>query len=184
MSRIGKLPISIPSGVTVSITGDEIIVKGPKGELKLKFNNKISVEVVENEIRVLRDSEAAEKRALQGLTRTLVQNMVTGVTDGFKKVLEINGVGYRFQIQGNKLVLTLGYSHPIEYIKPEGIEFKADEEKKNVLIVLGTDKQKVGQVAAEIRSFRKPEPYKGKGIKYENEYIRRKAGKAAAAKSS
>ena len=180
MSRIGKQPVVIPNGVTVTTSGNNLIVKGPKGELKLLLNSLVTVEIDENEIRVSRDGEEREKRAMHGLFRTLIQNMVTGVTEGYSKRLEVNGVGYRFNISGKKLTLNLGYSHPIDYLAPEGIEFKTDEEKKNVLIISGIDKQKVGQVAAEIRSFRKPEPYKGKGIKYEDEYIRRKAGKTAA----
>jgi large subunit ribosomal protein L6 len=181
MSRIGKKPVTIPTGVTVSFDADKtLVVKGPKGELKFKANPKIEVKIEDSEILVTRDSEASEKRALQGLTRTLIQNMVTGVTTGFEKKMEINGVGYKANVQASKLVLNLGYSHPVEYITPKGIEFKMDEEKKNLLIVRGIDKQLVGQVCAEIRAFRPPEPYKGKGIKYEGEYIRRKAGKSAA----
>lgn len=182
MSRIGKQPVVIPSGVTITVTDGVMTVKGPKGELSQKLNPLVNVEVTESEVIVTRDSDAREKRSLHGLTRSLIQNMVIGVTEGYQKRLEINGVGYRFKIAGKKLTLNLGYSHPIEYTAPEGIEFKDDPEVKkgNVLIVSGIDKQKVGQTAAEIRSFRKPEPYKGKGIKYEDEYIRRKAGKAAA----
>lgn len=180
MSRIGKQPIAIPAGVTVTRMDDgTILVKGPKGELSYKAPELVKVEITENEILVTREGEEREKRALHGLVRTLLNNMVVGVTEGYSKRLEINGVGYRAQIQGNKLVLSLGYSHPIEYPQPEGITFQMDDNKKNVLIVSGIDKQQVGQVSAEIRAFRKPEPYKGKGIKYEDERIRRKAGKTA-----
>ena len=181
MSRIGKNPVVIPTGVTASQAADgTLTIKGPKGELTFKRNPLITVTVKENEILVTRDDESQIKHALHGLTRTLIQNMVTGVTVGYSKTLEINGVGYRVAVQGNKLVLNLGYSHPTEYHTPAGITFKVDDEKKNVLYVSGIDKQLVGQTAAEIREFRKPEPYKGKGIKYSDEHIRRKAGKAAA----
>lgn len=181
MSRIGKKPVPIPTGVTVSQETDgTLVVKGPKGELKWKPNPLITVSVKENEVLVTREGEDQMRHALHGLTRTLIQNMILGVTKGFTKTLEINGVGYRIAIQGNKLVLNLGYSHPIDYPTPAGITFKIDEEKKNLLYISGTDKQLVGQVAAEIRALRKPEPYKGKGIKYIDEHIRRKAGKAAA----
>ncbi len=181
MSRIGKQPVVIPAGVTVTQESDgTVIVKGPKGELKYKPNTLVKIEISESEINVIRDGEEREKRAMHGLVRALLQNMVTGVTEGYSKKLEINGVGYRAQIQGKKLVLNLGFSHPIEYLQPEGIEFKMDEEKKNVLIISGINKQQVGQVASEIRGYRKPEPYKGKGIRYIDEYVRRKAGKTAA----
>lgn len=180
MSRIGKQPVMIPSGVTASSSDDgTIIVKGPKGELSYKPNPLVTVEITETQMNVIRDGEERERRAMHGLVRSLLQNMVTGVSTGYQKKLEINGVGYKAQVQGNKLVLNLGYSHPIEYPTPDGIEFKMDEDKKNLLIVSGIDKQKVGQVASEIRGFRKPEPYKGKGIKYLEERIRRKAGKTA-----
>ncbi len=180
MSRIGKYPVKIPSGVTATLDAGTLVVKGPKGELKLAFNPIVNVTITETEIQVTRNGEGNQDRALHGLTRSLVQNMVKGVTDGFTKRLEINGVGYRAQVQGQKLVLSLGYSHPIEFVIPAGITIKMDEEKKNIIVVSGSDKQQVGQVSAEIRGFRKPEPYKGKGVKYEEEHIRRKAGKAAA----
>lgn len=180
MSRIGKNPVSIPTGVTVTREADgTLVVKGPKGELRYTPTEYVNIEVTDTEITITRAGEAKTNRAMHGLTRSLLQNMVTGVTEGFKKRLEINGVGYRAQMQGAKLVLSLGYSHPIEYTAPEGIQVEMDADKKNVIIVSGIDKQKVGQVAAEIRAFRKPEPYKGKGVKYENEYIKRKAGKTA-----
>jgi len=182
MSRIGKKPVTIPAGVTVTAGADgTIVVKGPKGELSYLPNSLVKVEITETEIKVIRDGEQREKRAMHGLVRTLIANMIEGVTKGYSKRLEINGVGYRYQLQGtSKVVLSLGFSHPVEYTAPEGVELKADEEKKNILIISGIDKQKVGQTAAEIRGFRKPEPYKGKGVKYENEHIRRKAGKTAA----
>ena len=180
MSRIGKNPVTVPANVTVTINEQHVHVKGPKGELELNVNPLVSVKHEEGQLSVVRDSEARQKRAMQGLTRSLLQNMVTGVTEGFQKRLEINGVGYRAQVSGKKLVLSLGYSHPIEYPMPEGVEIKMDEEKKNVIVVSGIDKQRVGQAASEIRAFRKPEPYKGKGVKYEDEYIQRKAGKTAA----
>lgn len=180
MSRIGKNPVVIPNGVTVSLTDGTLIVKGPKGELSMEVNKLVNVEVTETEVIVTRNSEAREERAAHGLVRSLIQNMVTGVTEGFTKKLEINGVGYRAKVQGQQLVLSLGYSHPINYDIPQGIDIKMDEDKNNIIIVSGIDKQQVGQVAAEIRGFRKPEPYKGKGVKYLDEHIRRKAGKTAA----
>ncbi|WP_058485952.1 50S ribosomal protein L6 [Defluviitalea phaphyphila] len=176
MSRIGKLPITIPSGVEVKVgDGNIVTVKGPKGLLEKKLSSEISIEVKDNEIVVTRPSDLKKHRALHGLTRTLVANMVEGVTNGFSKVLEINGVGYRVQKQGKKLILSLGYSHPVEMEDPEGIESKV--EGQNKIIVSGIDKEKVGQYAAEIRFKRPPEPYKGKGIKYADEVIRRKEGK-------
>lgn len=180
MSRIGKNPVKIPSGVTITREADgTLVVKGAKGELKWAPHPMITVTIEENQVVVSRDDEDRFKHALHGLTRTLIQNMVIGVTKGFTKTLEINGVGYRVQVAGNKLVLNLGYSHPIEYPTPAGITFKVDDEKKNILYVSGIDKQLVGQVSAEIRGFRPPEPYLGKGIKYADEHVRRKAGKTA-----
>jgi large subunit ribosomal protein L6 len=181
MSRIGRNPVLIPSGVTVTREADgTIVVKGSKGELRYLPMSIVNIEITDTEIRVTRDGEERQKRAAHGLVRSLIANMVKGVTEGFTKRLEINGVGYRAQMQGNTLVLSLGYSHPVEYKQPEGIVIKMDEEKKNTIIIVhGADKQRVGQVAAEIRGFRKPEPYKGKGIKYDDERIRRKAGKTA-----
>lgn len=181
MSRIGKLPVKFSSNVTIVKDSDGIVsVKGPKGELKFKPHELIKIEIKEGEILVTRDGDEAIKKSLHGLTRTILNNMVTGVTTGFAKKLEINGVGYKVAVQPKKLVLNLGFSHPVEYATPVGIEFKVDEEKKNLLTVSGIDKQLVGQVCAELRAYRPPEPYKGKGIKYEGEYIRRKAGKSAA----
>ncbi|MBZ4668642.1 MAG: rplF [Defluviitaleaceae bacterium] len=175
MSRIGKLPITIPSGVEVKVgDGNLVTVKGPKGTLERQLSAEINVVVEDNQVVVTRPSDLKKHKALHGLTRTLVANMVEGVTNGFSKVLEINGVGYRAQKQGKKLILSLGYSHPVEMEDPEGIESTVDGNK---IIVRGIDKEKVGQYAAEIRFKRPPEPYKGKGIKYENEVIRRKEGK-------
>jgi len=182
MSRIGKLPITIPNGVTVEKRdGNLIVVKGPKGELSFPIHELINVEIKDNEVVCTRTTEEKIQKSLHGLSRTLIANMIEGVTDGFQKRLEIQGVGYRANIQGNKCVLSLGYSHPIEYTAPEGIKIELDAEKKNVLVVSGVNKQVVGEVAAKIRSYRKPEPYKGKGIRYEGEHVQRKAGKAAAA---
>jgi large subunit ribosomal protein L6 len=182
MSRIGKLPILVPANVQIELTADQIKVKGPKGELTQELNSLIEVQTQENEITVTRVNDEKEAKSMHGLYRTLIQNMITGVTTGFEKQLEIQGVGYRAAIQGSKIVLNLGYSHPVEYQIPHGIEVKIDADKKNILIVTGIDKQAVGQTAAEIRSYRKPEPYKGKGIRYVGERIIRKAGKTAAAK--
>src|SRR3990167_7931155 len=183
MSRVGKKNISIPKGVTVTYENGVITVKGPKGELTFTHHPLMQVILYEDAVQIKRPGNEKIHKSLHGLTRSLVQNMVTGASVGFSRRLEVNGVGYRFQVQGNKLVLSLGYSHPIEFIAEKGIEVKADEEKKNVIIVSGMDKQKVGQAAAKIREFRKPEPYKGKGIKYEEEVIQRKAGKTAAKSS-
>jgi len=180
MSRIGKLPISIPNGITVDLKNHEISVKGPKGELKKEIHPNIKVEIKDNEIIVTRPNEQKKNKSLHGLTRTLIANMIEGVNKGFEKKLEIIGVGYRANASGNKITLNLGFSHPIEFKAPQGIEFKLDEEKKNIIIINGIDKQIVGEVAAKVRSYRKPEPYKGKGIRYIDEYVARKAGKAAA----
>ncbi|MEK7672511.1 MAG: 50S ribosomal protein L6 [Patescibacteria group bacterium] len=181
MSRVGKKPVVIPSGVTVQITGNTVMVKGPKGELKKDFHLRMQIESVENSIVVKRPSEEKSDRALHGLTRNLIANMVEGVTKGYSKKLEIIGVGYKAQPNKNKITLNLGFSHPIEYVAPVGIEFKADGENKNIITIEGIDKQTVGEVAAKVRSFKEPEPYKGKGIKYIDEKIVRKAGKAAGA---
>ena len=181
MSRIGKLPIDIPSGVEVKFSNGTLTVKGPKGELTQAIDPLVKIEITDNQITVVPLAETKQARSFHGLYRSLASNMVEGVTKGFSKRLEINGVGYRAQIQGKKIVLNLGHSHPIEYQIPEGITAEMDKDKNNILQISGIDKQQVGQVAAEIREFRKPEPYKGKGVKYEDEYIRRKAGKAAAA---
>lgn len=180
MSRIGKKPITVPAGVEVKIDGQQVSVKGPKGELKHTAPSCLEIKQEENSIVVIPQDQTRENRSLWGLTRTLIQNMITGVSEGFKKRLEINGVGYRFTLQGKNIKLELGFSNPIEYAIPEGITITQDEKKKNIMDISGIDKQQVGQVAAEIRKFRPPEPYKGKGVKYADEHIRRKAGKTAA----
>jgi large subunit ribosomal protein L6 len=175
MSRIGKMPVVIPQGVTVDIQpGNIVTVKGPKGTLTRELDPDMTIELKENEIIVTRPDDLKRHKALHGLTRALLNNMVVGVTDGFEKTLEINGVGYRAQKQGKKLVLSLGYSHPVEITDPEGLESTVDGNK---IIIKGIDKQAVGQYAANIREKRAPEPYKGKGIKYADEIIRRKVGK-------
>lgn len=176
MSRIGKLPVAIPAGVDVKLEeGNVITVKGPKGTLTRKLVDDLEVKVEDGNVVVTRPSDLKRYKALHGLTRTLIFNMIEGVTSGYKKVLEINGVGYRAAKSGKKLTLTLGYSHPVEMEDPEGITTTLDGTNK--IIVEGIDKEKVGQFAAEIRTKRPPEPYKGKGIKYETETIRRKVGK-------
>ena len=175
MSRIGRMPIAIPAGVTVEVAeNNKVTVKGPKGTLERVLPSELEIKVEGAEVVVTRPNDLKRIKSLHGLTRTLVANMVTGVTNGFEKVLEINGVGYRAAKSGNKLTLSLGYSHPVEMVDPEGIETTVNENK---IVVKGIDKEKVGQYAAEIRSKRAPEPYKGKGIKYETETIRRKVGK-------
>ena len=176
MSRIGRLPIDIPAGVEITIAeNNAVTVKGPKGTLSENLPVEMDITVKDNQVVVTRPNDLKKMKSLHGLTRTLIANMVTGVTKGYEKVLEINGVGYRAQKQGKKLILSLGYSHPVEMEDPEGIETVLD--RQNKITVKGIDKQKVGQFAAEIREKRKPEPYKGKGIKYADEVIRRKVGK-------
>jgi large subunit ribosomal protein L6 len=176
MSRIGKKPVAMPTGVTASVEGQTLTVKGPKGTLSMQLlDDLVKYEVADAEIRVTPLVDAQRNRAAWGMTRTNVQNLVTGVTEGFTKVLEITGVGYRAQAQGRKLRLQLGYSHDVNYDLPEGVDVKTPDQ--NTVEISGIDKQKVGQVAAEIRRWRKPEPYKGKGIKYRGEYIFRKEGK-------
>ena len=176
MSRIGKKPISLPAGVDIMLENNVITVKGPKGSLDFQIPGDIKVIKEENTLLIERNSDAKKDRALHGLTRALIANMVEGVTKGFEKKLELVGVGYRAQMQGKKLVINIGYSHPVEIEPPEGVEFEVPAVTK--ITVKGIDKQLVGNTAAHIRAVRKPEPYKGKGIKYENETIRRKAGKA------
>ncbi len=176
MSRIGKLPVAIPSGVKVSLDGNKITVQGPKGTLSENLHERMTIAVETEQIVVARPSDAKQDAALHGLTRALINNMVVGVTTGFQKDLEINGVGYRAEMSGKVLTLSLGYSHPVVYELPEGISVEVEKQTK--LSVKGIDKQLVGSAAAKIRSFRKPEPYKGKGIKYADERIVRKAGKA------
>ena len=176
MSRIGKRPVAMPAGVSAEVQGQTLTVKGPKGSLSMQLlDDLIKYEVAESEIRVTPITDAQRNRAAWGMQRTNVQNLVTGVTEGFSKVLEINGVGYRAQAQGKNLRLQLGYSHDVNYPVPEGIEVKTPD--ANTVEISGIDRQQVGQVAAEIRRWRKPEPYKGKGIKYRGEYVFRKEGK-------
>lgn len=176
MSRIGRLPVAIPKGVTVTVTPDNVVtVKGPKGQLVKDMSKKVNIAVENDSVVVTRNSDEKEERALHGLTRALINNMVTGVTTGYQKTLELVGVGYRAALQGKKLVLNLGYSHPVEIEAVAGIEFETPAPTK--IVVKGIDKELVGAVAADIRTWRMPEPYKGKGIKYDNEVIRRKEGK-------
>jgi large subunit ribosomal protein L6 len=177
MSRIGKQPIAVPDGVEVTIAPELVKVKGPKGELEERVSRDIGVAQENGEIVVTRPTDRGEHRALHGLTRSLIANMVEGVTSGFEKRLEIQGVGYRAQLQGNKIVLALGYSHPVEVSAPTGIEFEVPQPTR--ITVRGISKQAVGEVAAIIRKQRPPEPYKGKGIRYEGEYVARKVGKRA-----
>ncbi|WP_120003680.1 50S ribosomal protein L6 [Nesterenkonia muleiensis] len=176
MSRIGRLPITVPSGVEVTLDGREIRIKGSKGELSRTLAEGITVEIEDGTITVSRPNDEREARSLHGLTRSLINNMIIGVTDGFTKKLEIVGTGYRVQAKGSDLEFALGYSHPVPVSAPEGITFTV--EGANKLAVSGIDKQQVGEVAANIRKLRKPDPYKGKGVRYEGEQIRRKAGKA------
>lgn len=176
MSRIGRMPIAIPAGVTFNVTPDNVVtVKGPKGTLEKAMHTNITIKVEDGQINVTRPNDDKQNRELHGLVRTLVNNMVVGVSEGYQKTLELIGVGYKAQLQGKKLVLSLGYSHPVEVEAMDGIEFEVVTPTK--LIVRGIDKQLVGNVSADIRKWRKPEPYKGKGVKYEGEIIRRKVGK-------
>ena len=176
MSRIGKKPINIPTGVTVSISDNSVLIKGPKGELKRDLHRDIAIEVKDNQIFVTPKKDTKKISALWGLTRSLVANMVDGVTRGFEKKLEFEGIGYRAQLDGDSLVMQLGFSHPVRFKIPAGIKFSVD---KNLITIAGIDKELVGQVAARVRSQKPPEPYKGKGIRYQGEIIRRKAGKKA-----
>jgi large subunit ribosomal protein L6 len=177
MSRIGKKPISLPKGVEVKQDGSTLVVKGPKGTLQSPLAPGISLKIEGTELNLLRENEERQTRAFHGLTRALLANNVAGVTEGFKKELDIVGVGYRAEVKGKEVVFQLGYSHPINFAIPDGIEIAVD--KGGHVVVTGIDKQQVGQTAAEIRKLRMPDPYKGKGIKYTGEIIRRKAGKAA-----
>jgi large subunit ribosomal protein L6 len=177
MSRIGKQPIAVPDGVNVSIEAELVSVKGPKGELAERKSREIEVKQEDGQIVVTRPTDRGEHRALHGLTRSLIANMVEGVTNGFEKRLEIQGVGYRANLQGKKLVLALGYSHPVELDAPDVIDFEVPQPTR--IVVRGISKQVVGEVAANIRKQRPPEPYKGKGIRYEGEYVQRKVGKRA-----
>jgi large subunit ribosomal protein L6 len=177
MSRIGRQPIAVPAGVTIAIEPERVTVNGPRGELSERVHRDINVEQVDDQVVVTRPTNRGEHRALHGLTRTLVANMVQGVTAGFEKRLEIQGVGYRAQLRGRDLELALGYSHPVSVKAPDGIEFEVPVPTR--IVVRGASKQQVGEVAAYIRKQRKPEPYKGKGIRYEGEYVARKVGKRA-----
>ncbi|MFL5825373.1 MAG: 50S ribosomal protein L6 [Thermoleophilaceae bacterium] len=177
MSRIGRQPIPVPDGVSISIEPEVVRVNGPKGNLEQRVPRDIAVEQQDGEIVVTRPTDRGEHRALHGLTRSLIANMVEGVTQGFQKNLQIQGVGYRAQLQGNRIVLAVGYSHPVEIPAPAGIEFEVPVPTQ--IIVRGIDKQAVGEVAARIRKVRPPEPYKGKGIRYQDEYVARKVGKRA-----
>lgn len=176
MSRIGRKPVAVPAGVDVKIDGTTVTVKGPKGSLTGTYNSKLNIALEGNEIIVTRPDDEKESRALHGLTRTLIHNMVEGVSNGYSKELEINGIGYKAAMQGKDLVLTVGYSHVVNVKAPEGITIAVPAPNK--IVISGADKVKVGQFAAEVRGVRPPEPYKGKGIKYVDEYIRRKEGKA------
>ncbi|WP_026565536.1 50S ribosomal protein L6 [Bacillus sp. UNC41MFS5] len=175
MSRVGKKPIVIPAGVTVTLNNNTVTVKGPKGELTRTFHTDITITVEENLVTITRPSDAKEHRALHGTTRAVLANMVEGVSTGFTRGLELIGVGYRAQKQGNKLVLNVGYSHPVEIEAEEGLEIEVPANTK--IVIKGTDKERVGALAANIRGVRPPEPYKGKGIRYEGEFVRRKEGK-------
>jgi len=176
MSRVGKLPIDVPTSATVTIDGDVVRVKGPKGELQQRISDRINVVQEGGRVLVSRSSDEPYDRSMHGLSRTLIYNMVKGVTEGFEKVLEIQGVGYRATLRGKDIELQLGYSNPRRVSPPPGIEFEVPVPTR--IVIKGADKQAVGQVAAEIRSLRKPDPYKGKGIRYRDEYVRRKVGKA------
>jgi large subunit ribosomal protein L6 len=179
MSRIGKKPVKILKGVKVEKKGDNIVVTGPKGSMSVYVNPVIKSQIKEDEIEFTRGSDLKREKALHGLYAILVKNMINGVSEGFSKKLELFGIGYRAEMKQNRLFLSLGFSHPIIFVPPDGIKIDASDTS---IVISGIDKQLVGQVAAKIRSFKEPEPYKGKGIKYEGEYVRRKAGKAAAAK--
>ena len=177
MSRIGQMPIPLPEGVEVEIDGQRVVVKGPKGELEQQLRPEIAIKEDDGVLQLTRESDEPNVRALHGLSRSLVNNMVLGTSRGFQKVLEVHGVGYRAELQGKTLVLNLGFSHPVEVEPSPGIQFEV-EPRGGTITVQGVDKQLVGQVAADIRKIRPPEPYKGKGIRYVDEYVRRKAGKA------
>ncbi|HUV16381.1 MAG TPA: 50S ribosomal protein L6 [Pelolinea sp.] len=178
MSRIGKLPIVIPAGVQVELNGSDVKVKGPKGELNRSFSPLVNIKMEDQQVVVARSSDEKIVRALHGTTRAVIQNMVTGVSEGYSKTLEIQGVGYKAELDGKKLVINVGYSHPVYVDPPDGIEFDVTEKNRNI-VVNGSNKEIVGQVAADIRKIRPPEPYKGKGIRYLGERVRRKPGKSA-----
>lgn len=179
MSRIGKLPITIPAGVQVELNGNNVKVKGPKGELEREFSPIVNIAMEGQLVNVTRSSDEKQARALHGTTRAVIQNMVTGVSEGFTKTLEIQGVGYKAELDGKKLIINVGFSHPVFVEPPAGIEFDVTEKNRNI-VVNGSNKEVVGQIAADIRKIRPPEPYKGKGIRYLGERVRRKAGKSAA----
>jgi large subunit ribosomal protein L6 len=176
MSRIGQAPVSVPSGVDISVEGTRVTVKGTKGQLSREFTDRVRFSIEDDVITVARGDDTRESRALHGLSRALLANMVEGVSEGFTKVLEIQGVGYRASLKGSSIELLVGFSHPVDVPAPEGITFEVPEPTR--IVVSGIDKEQVGQVAADIRKVRPPEPYKGKGIRYAGEYVRRKAGKA------
>lgn len=177
MSRIGKAPVNLPKGVKIDLQGTTVHVSGPKGKLSQSFNPDMKISVADDLLTVNRPTDSRQHRSLHGLTRALINNMVLGVSEGFAKTLRIEGVGYRAALEGKKLVLSVGYSHPVEFEPPTGIDFAVEDRSKTV-IVSGIDKQVVGEITAQIRKTRPPEPYKGKGIRYDGEYVRRKAGKA------
>ena len=180
MSRIGKLPIAIPAGVTVTLKNGEVTVKGPRGELKFVHHPSISISIEGDTLTATRPNDEKVNRSLHGTNRAIIDNMITGVTKGFQKKLEVRGVGYRFNIADKTLKLSLGYSHPVDFPIPDGITITTDEENKNMMTIEGIDKQLVGETAAQIRAFRKPEPYKGKGVRYADEQVTIKQGKKAA----
>ena len=184
MSRIGKKPVALPSGVETTLKGSVVTVKGPKGELSYSLLPEVSVAIDGSTVTITRKDDSARARARHGLTRMLIQNMALGVSQGYEKKLEIIGVGYKAVVKGKVLVLNLGHSHPINFTIPAGIEIAQDEKNKNIIGIKGISKELVGQVAADIRTLRPPEPYKGKGVRYVGEYVRRKAGKAAVAKAA
>ena len=182
MSRVGKKPLPIPSGVTVEVTGDTVRVKGPKGELSSRVPVGMTVTVDGGQVKVTPGSDSLRMKAIHGMTRSVLSNLVTGVTQGFSRALEIVGTGYRAQMDGTKLILFLGYAKPVEYVPPDGVQLAVESPTK--IVVSGIDRVLVGEVAHSIRAFRKPEPYKGKGVRYEGEYVRKKAGKAAVGSAS
>lgn len=184
MSRIGAKPVALPSGVTAEVKAGQVVVKGSKGELKVVLLPEVNVAIEGSTLKVTRNGEDKNSKARHGLVRVLIQNAAIGVSQGYEKKLEIIGVGYKAALKGKNLVLNLGHSHPIEFPIPAGIEIGQDEKNKNILIIKGIDKQLVGQTASDIRELRPPEPYKGKGVRYMGEFVRRKAGKAAAAKAA
>jgi large subunit ribosomal protein L6 len=177
MSRVGKMPVRIPSGVTVTSSGNEVSAKGPRGELSVRVPEGVSVDIGKDSVKIVPDSNSPRLRAVHGTARALISNLVVGVSKGFSKALEIVGTGYRAQMEGNKLVLTIGFAQPVEYPVPPQVKIAVESPTR--IVIEGNDRVLVGQVASEIRAFKKPEPYKGKGIRYEGEYVRKKAGKAA-----